>query len=118
MSYSRLPLLKTPTNLRTGCVLLKRIKGEPLPPARWSLGAYGMYINAFGLFYCAFIIVWSCFPATLPITFEDANWSPLVWVFTIVITVVYYYAHGKASYTAPVEFVEGHRSAERGLQHS
>ncbi|KXT14184.1 hypothetical protein AC579_2450 [Pseudocercospora musae] len=32
-----------------GYVLLKRIKGEPLPPARWSLGRFGLPINAFCL---------------------------------------------------------------------
>jgi choline transport protein len=103
------------TNNSTGCVLLKRIRGEPLPPARWGLGSYGVYINAF---YCAFIIVWSCFPATLPISLADANWSPLVWIATIIFTIAYYYAYGKARYTAPVEFVEGHRAAGVGLQHS
>jgi choline transport protein len=101
-----------------GCVLLKRIKGEPMPPARWGLGTFGIYINAFGFLYCAFIIVWSCFPPTLPIDLSTANWSPLVWVATIIFTVGYYYAYGKAHYTAPVEFVEGHRAAGVALQHS
>lgn len=78
----------------------------------------GIYVNAFGFLYCGFIIVWSCFPATLPITLADANWSPLVWVFTIIFTIFYYYAYGKARYTAPVEFVEGHRSAGVTLQSS
>jgi choline transport protein len=88
-----------------------------MPPARWGLGSYGIYINGFG-FYCAFIIVWSCFPSTLPITLADANWSPLVWVATIIFTIAYYYAFGKSRYTAPVDFVEGHRAAGVTLQSS
>lgn len=98
--------------------MLKRIKGEPLPPARWGLGTYGVYINAFAFFYCAFIIVWSCFPSTLPVDLASANWSPLVWVATGIITIVYYYAYGKAQYTPPVDFVEGHRNAGVTLQSS
>ncbi|KAM0699617.1 hypothetical protein Q7P36_000620 [Cladosporium allicinum] len=101
-----------------GCVLLKRIRNEPMPHARWGLGKFGIYINGFGFLYCAFIIVWSCFPPTLPIDLSTANWSPLVWVATIIFTVGYYYAYGKAHYTAPVEFVEGHRAAGVALQHS
>lgn len=99
-------------------MLLKRIKNEPMPPARWGLGKFGIYINGFGFLYCAFVIVWSCFPATLPIDLSTANWSPLVWIATIIFTIGYYYAYGKANYTAPVEFVEGHRAAGVALQHS
>lgn len=34
-----------------GCVLLKRIRGEPLPPRRWSLGRWGMACNIIALCY-------------------------------------------------------------------
>lgn len=32
-------------SLSIGCLLLKRIKGEPLPPRKWTLGKYGAAIN-------------------------------------------------------------------------
>jgi choline transport protein len=54
----------------------------------------------------------------LPIDLSSANWSPLVWLATIIFTIGYYYAYGKDHYTAPVEFVEGHRAAGVALQHS
>lgn len=34
-----------------GCVLLKRLRGEDLPSARWSLGRYGLFVNAVALIY-------------------------------------------------------------------
>ncbi|EME81434.1 uncharacterized protein MYCFIDRAFT_38444 [Pseudocercospora fijiensis CIRAD86] len=101
--------------LSIGCVLLKRIKGEPLPPARWSLGRFGLPINAFAFMYSAFIIIFSCFPTNLPIDLSTANWAPLVWVAVILISVVFYVVYGKKHYTAPVEFVEGRKAEGVGL---
>lgn len=56
VSLSLLGLLST-YMISIGCVLLRRIKGEALPPARWSLGRYGLAINAFAFLYSAFIII-------------------------------------------------------------
>lgn len=117
VSLSLLGLLST-YMISIGCVLLKRIKGEPLPPARWSLGRYGTAINAFAFLYSAFIIVFSCFPTDLPIDLGSANWAPLVWVAVILISVVWYLVWGNRHYTAPVEFVEGRKAAGVGLQSS
>ncbi|KAK5215529.1 polyamine transporter tpo5 [Exophiala xenobiotica] len=61
ISLTLLALLST-YMLSIGCVCLKRIRGETLPPARWSLGRYGLAINLFAVFYSAFAIVFSCFP--------------------------------------------------------
>jgi choline transport protein len=113
VSLSLLGLLST-YMLSIGCVLLKRLKNEPLPPARWSLGRYGLAINAFAFCYCAFVIVFSCFPVSVPVTLETANWAPLVWVGAIVLAFVVYFLHGKKHYTAPVLFVEGRK--EEGIE--
>jgi amino acid transporter len=117
VSLSLLGLLST-YMISIGCVLLKRIKGEPLPPARWSLGRFGIAINGFAFLYSAFIIVWSCFPPEVPITASSANWAPAVWVGVIVISVLFYVVYGKDTYTAPVEFVEGRKAEGVGLQSS
>lgn len=72
VSLTTLGLLST-YMLSIGCVLLKRIKGEPLPHARWSLGRLGLPINAFAFFYSGFVLVFSCFPAVVPVTLQTAN---------------------------------------------
>lgn len=117
VSLSLLGLLST-YMLSIGCVLLKRIKGEALPPARWSLGRWGLPINAFAFLYSAFVIVFSCFPTELPVDLSTANWAPLVWVGVMIISVAFYVAFGKRHYTPPVEFVEGRRKEGVGLQGS
>ncbi|KAK5193573.1 polyamine transporter tpo5 [Exophiala xenobiotica] len=105
ISLTLLALLST-YMLSIGCVCLKRIRGEPLPPARWSLGRYGLAINVFAFVYSAFAIVFSCFPGSLPVDTSTANWAPVVWVGVMLLSFVTYLLHGKKHFTAPVTFVE------------
>ncbi|KAF7901881.1 uncharacterized protein EAF01_007179 [Botrytis porri] len=106
VSLSLLALLST-YMISIGCVLLKRIQGESLPSARWSLGRFGLPINAFAFAYCGFVMVWSCFPSEAPVTLGNANWAPAVWFAVIVIAGLIYIVHGKKHYTPPVVFVKG-----------
>ncbi|KUJ12695.1 amino acid transporter-like protein [Mollisia scopiformis] len=115
VSLNLLALLST-YMISIGCVLRKRLLKEELPPARWSLGRMGIPINAFAFVYSAFIIVFSCFPITLPVGTGNANWAPLVWVGVIILSLGIYFLHGKKHYTPPVVFVEGRREAGVGLQ--
>jgi len=48
--------------LSIGCVLWRRLFGEPLPPARWSLGKLGIAVNAVGFLFEVFVMVMSFFP--------------------------------------------------------
>jgi len=115
VSLSLLGLLST-YMISIGCVLLKRLRGEPLPPARWTLGRFGIPINAFAFAYCAFVIVFSCFPTELPVDYSSANWAPMVWAAVLVLSGVYYVVWGRKHYTPPVMFVEGRKAAGVGLQ--
>ena len=45
-----------------GCVLWRRLFGEPLPPARWSLGIWGVPINLVAFLYQVLTTVISFFP--------------------------------------------------------
>lgn len=109
ISLTLLALLST-YMLSIGCVALKRLRGERLPPARWSLGRFGLPINVFAFVYCGFAIVFSCFPGSLPVDTSTANWAPAVWAGVIVLGIVTYVLHGKRHFTAPVVFVEGKRT--------
>jgi len=93
--------------LSIGCILLKRLRSQPLPPARWSLGRFGLSINAFAFLYCAFVMVFCCFPVQTPVEMKSANWAPLVFVIVIAGAGLVYVLHGREKYTAPVVFVEG-----------
>jgi hypothetical protein len=109
ISLTLLALMST-YMLSIGCVALKRLRGERLPPARWSLGRYAVVINVFAFFYCGFAVVFSCFPSTLPVDTSTANWAPAVWVGVIALSWVTYILHGKKHFTPPIVFVEGKRT--------
>ena len=115
ISLSLLGLLST-YMISIGCVLLRRLKGQELPAARWSLGRFGLPINMFAFFYSAFVLVFSCFPVAVPVDLSTANWAPVVWASVIVMALVVYFLHGKNHYTPPVDFVEGRRKAGAELQ--
>ena len=115
VSLSLLGLLST-YMISIGCVLLRRLRGQELPHARWSLGKFGLPINAFAFFYSAFVIVFSCFPVSVPVTLSTANWAPVVWVGVIVLALLVYEVHGKRHYTPPVDFVEGRKATDVPLQ--
>lgn len=113
ISLSLLALMST-YMLSIGCLLLKRLRGEPLPPARWSLGRFGLPINVFAFAFAGFAVVMSCFPGSLPVDTSTANWAPAVWGGVLVLSVISYVLHGRRHFTPPVMFIEGKRTG--GLQ--
>jgi len=115
VSLTLLALLST-YMISIGCVLRKRLRGEELPPARWSLGRYGIAINCFAFVYSGFVIVFCCFPNSVPVTLSSANWAPAVFAGVIGASGIIYVLHGKKHYTAPVVFVEGRKEGGVGLQ--
>src|ERR1700743_960983 len=72
VSLSLLALLSSYT-ISIGCVFYRRIMGHPLPPARWSLGRWGIWLNGAGFFYSLFTIVWCSMPIALPVDSSTAN---------------------------------------------
>lgn len=99
-----------------GCILLKRIRRQDLPPARWSLGTWGLPINAFAFLYSGFVMIFCAFPNTVPVTASTANWAPLLWVSVVGLAAAVYLVHGRKAYMPPVDFVEGRKQAGLGLQ--
>ncbi|RDW84572.1 hypothetical protein BP6252_02162 [Coleophoma cylindrospora] len=115
VSLTLLALLST-YMISIGCVLRLRLLKQPLPPARWSLGRFGIPINMFAFAYCGFVMVFSCFPVSVPVDTSTANWAPAVWAGVIALALVVYIVHGRKRYTPPVVFVEGHRTVGMGMQ--
>ncbi|RMD41523.1 hypothetical protein DV735_g3598, partial [Chaetothyriales sp. CBS 134920] len=109
LSLSLLALMST-YMLSIGCLVLKRLRNEPLPPARWSLGRWGLPLNVFAFFYSALVLVMACLPVGLPVNMRTANYAPLIWIGVIVLSVFSYFIHGRKHFTPPVAFVEGRRT--------
>jgi len=60
--------------LSIGCVLWRRTFGEPLPPARWSLGKLGIPLNIVAVLYQSFATIISFFPLFAEVTAANFNW--------------------------------------------
>lgn len=88
------------------CLILRRIRGEPLPPRRWTLGRFGIFINIGALSFLAVVWVFVFFPVSIPVTPSTMNWNVVMFGGTMIFAVVYYLVVGKSTYTSPVDFVK------------
>jgi choline transport protein len=88
-----------------GCILLKRLRGEPLPPSRWSMGRLAIPMNIISLLYIAFALIMSFFPIAKAVTPVSMNWSVLVWGVIIGAATIMYWVQGRYVYKGPVVYV-------------
>ncbi|CAK1358973.1 unnamed protein product [Cercospora beticola] len=88
-----------------GCVLLKRLRRQPLPNRRWSLGRWGGVVNAIALCFLLMIYCWMFFPAATPVEPESMNWAIVMFVGIMAIATVWYFVKGHKSYVPPVALV-------------
>lgn len=93
-----------------GCMLWRRIyHPETLPPAQFSLGKFGIPINALAVTYAVWAFFWSFWPQSYPVTAAGFNWASVIFVSVLFIAMIYYAFVGRRTYTDPVTFVEGRR---------
>jgi hypothetical protein len=62
-----------------------------LPQDRWlNLGRFGLVAQAITVVWCLFVSVWLCFPIFLPVTLVYMNWTSLVVVCIVTLSVLYW----------------------------
>jgi amino acid transporter len=88
------------------CVLLKRIRGQPLPYRRWSLGTWGMTVNIGALIFLCPVFVFSFFPLATPVTLTTMNWSIVMYGGIVIFATVYYFLGGRDKFVPPVALVK------------
>ncbi|KAK6437726.1 hypothetical protein LTR95_006082, partial [Oleoguttula sp. CCFEE 5521] len=74
LSLSTVALMATYV-ISVTCVLVRRIRKQHLPPARWSLGKSGLPINALALTYALWSFFWSFWPNTYSPDAQSFNWA-------------------------------------------
>ena len=89
-----------------GCILLRRMQGEPFPPARWSLGRAGTPVNTVALVYISWAFFWSFWPNGFEPTLQTFNWAVVLFVGVMGIACLVYYLHARNYYEGPVAKVE------------
>ncbi|KAI1971601.1 hypothetical protein LOZ51_006761 [Ophidiomyces ophidiicola] len=98
--------LVTSYMISIGCVLLKRLRGEPLPSRRWSLGRFGLAINIAALCYLAPMFVFAFFPPQPNPNAQTMNWAIVMYGFVISFATIYYIFVGRFHYVPPVSLVK------------
>jgi amino acid transporter len=88
------------------CILLHRLQGRKLPPARYSLGKWGVVTNVIALVYVTPIFVFSFFPSAPNPTPVSMNWAILMVGGVVFSATVYYVVYGRYQYSPPNETVE------------
>jgi choline transport protein len=97
--------------ISVGALRLRRIRGEPLPPRRWSLGRYGGFVNDLTLVFLVIAFFFSFWPSYVLVgdvatVLADFNWAVVVLAIVGVLAFVYYFAGGREKYVAPVSLVK------------
>lgn len=87
------------------CLLLRRLRKEPLPPHRWTLGRFGMAINIGALSFLLPVFVFAFFPLTSTVEPDSMNWCAAMYGGILIIAVVYYVVRGRHHYIPPVALV-------------
>ncbi|CAD0013385.1 unnamed protein product [Aureobasidium pullulans] len=89
------------------CVLWRKIRGMPLPQGRFSLGIFGIPINAFAVLYMIQQAIISFFPMFAIVTVKTMNYGCVMFGGVAIISVVYFVVRGRHVYKGPV--VDIHR---------
>ncbi|EMD00338.1 hypothetical protein BAUCODRAFT_119879 [Baudoinia panamericana UAMH 10762] len=85
------------------CLVLKRLRGEPLPPRAWSLGRWGLAINIAAVCWLLPLFVFTLFPVAIPVAASSMNWACLLLGAVVLFANAYYFAHGRRLYISPEE---------------
>ena len=88
------------------CLVWRRLRGEPLPARRWSLGKYGLAINIVSLLFLIPIYFFAFWPLSTPVEPESMNWAVVMYGGVVIWSLVYYMIWGKNSYIGPVMVVK------------
>jgi choline transport protein len=93
-----------------GSVRLKRLRGEPLLPSRFSLGKWGGVVNDISLAFLIVGFIFSFFPlvpsAGDAAWLVDFNWAIVIFSGTCVLAGIYYVLGGGERYVNPVSLVK------------
>jgi choline transport protein len=87
-------------------LILRRLRKEPLPARRWTLGRYGIFVNIGAVIFLLVVWVFIFFPLQTPVTPSTMNWNIVMFGGTMIFAMVYYIFIGRKTYTPPVELVK------------
>jgi choline transport protein len=89
---------------------------EQVVPGPWTLGKWGVWVNAFAIGWSVVVMFFSFWPTSVPITRVNMNWSCVLWTGVVFFALGFWGVHGRKVYRGPVvETGEGLGSVERDV---
>ena len=83
-------------------IMVRKMRGEPLPDGPYKLGRYGVYVNLLALLYLIYIIIWMPFPSVLPIDGKTMNYAGPLLGAVIVGALLDWVISGRKRFEVPV----------------
>ena len=84
-----------------GCVISKRLRGESMPPSKFSLGRWGLAINVAAEIFLIPFFFFCFFPTPTPVDAQTMNWNCVMFGGITIFATVYYVLGKKNSYRPP-----------------
>ncbi|KAK5169375.1 uncharacterized protein LTR77_005350 [Saxophila tyrrhenica] len=89
-----------------GSILWRRIyHPSTIPKSHFSLGKWGLPINAVAVVWCLWSFIFSFFPMYKDVTTGTFNWASVIFVAVLVCAGVHWFAYGHKTYQGPVVLV-------------
>ncbi|EFQ98516.1 hypothetical protein MGYG_01543 [Nannizzia gypsea CBS 118893] len=95
------------------CVRLRRWRGEPLPPARWSMGRWSSTVETVAILFLLIAFGFSFFPLVSKVDVTTMNWSCAIFGGVVVFSLIYYVLHARHVYKGPVTRIRPWAEAAR-----
>ncbi|KAK5175583.1 uncharacterized protein LTR77_000722 [Saxophila tyrrhenica] len=92
--------------LSVGCILLRRVRGQSIPDARWSLGKFGLPLNVISFLFVIFSGIISFFPVTAEVEPSTMNWGVVMFGGVFAIASLDYLVRGRRKYVGPVAHIK------------
>ncbi|KAL8818351.1 MAG: hypothetical protein Q9223_003002 [Gallowayella weberi] len=88
--------------LSISCIFLKRLQGQSLPPAGFSLGRWGIAINIIALCFLTAFFIFCFFPTAIPVDPSTMNWNIAMFGGITLFATGWYVFRGHKKYRPPV----------------
>lgn len=88
-----------------GCLIWRRLTGNPLPKSQFNLGKWALSINIVSEVFLVVMFVLVFFPESPDPAAASMNWAIVIYGAVVLLSMIYYFFRGRHRYVGPVEYV-------------